>query len=249
MTLTTTVAFSYGTPTGTVTFMDGIASLGTGTLNGGVATITTSSLPVGSHAVTAIYSGDGNFSGGTSAVFTENIFDFTFGPGSGSSTSATVSRGGSATYTLAITPPNGQTTPVDITFSTDGLPLGATAVFSPATLPKNSAATNLKLSVAVPASAVSQTSRSLIRRDAPFLVAFLMLPLLATRRIRRAIGRKAFVGVLLVAGMLGGAAMTGCGGSSASGKTQAPQPQTFTLTVAATAGTLTHTTILTLTVQ
>ena len=249
VTLTATVAFSYGAPTGTVSFMDGTASLGTGTLNGGVATITTSSLPVGSHAVTAIYSGDSNFSAGTSAAFTENIFDFTFGPGSGSSTTATVSRGGTAIYTLAITPPNGSTTPLDITFSSAGLPIGATAIFSPATLPKNSAATNVQLSVSLPVSAVSQVPRSHIRRDAPFLLAFMLLPLLATRRIRRAIGSKAFVGVLFAAGILSGAAMNGCGGNSNSAKTQAPQPQTYTLTITANAGTLAHTTNLTLTVQ
>lgn len=249
VTLTATVAFSYGTPTGTVTFMDGSFSLGTGTLSGGVATITNSSLPVGSHAITAIYSGDSNFSAGTSAVFTESIFDFTIGVDSGSSTSATVSRGGTATYTLAIAPPNGQTTPLDIKFSVAGLPPGATAVFSPAMLPKNSPATNVTLSVSVPASAASQSSQSQSRRGSPFVFGFLLLPLLVTRRIRRAIASKAFVGVLLAAGMLSGVALIGCGGSGSSGSTQAPQPQTYTLTTTATAGVLTHTSTLTLTVQ
>ena len=52
-----------GTPTGTVTFMDGAAVLGTGNLSAGVATFTTSSLiscnPTPS---TAVYGGDGNAS-------------------------------------------------------------------------------------------------------------------------------------------------------------------------------------------
>jgi len=48
-------------PTGTVTFLDGGSSIGTGTLSGGVATFTTSTLAVGSHAITAQYGGDGNF--------------------------------------------------------------------------------------------------------------------------------------------------------------------------------------------
>jgi Bacterial Ig-like domain (group 3) len=56
------VAPGAGTPTGSVTFMDGSTTLGTGTLNGtGTASFTTSDLAIGSHAVTAVYGGDGNF--------------------------------------------------------------------------------------------------------------------------------------------------------------------------------------------
>ena len=55
-----------GTPTGTVTFKDGAATIGSASLNGsGVATLSTSSLPVGSHSISASYGGDGNF--GTSS--------------------------------------------------------------------------------------------------------------------------------------------------------------------------------------
>ncbi len=61
MTFTATVSANSpgsGTPTGTVTFMDGSTSLGTGTLSGGVATFSISTLPVGSHSITGVYSGD-----------------------------------------------------------------------------------------------------------------------------------------------------------------------------------------------
>lgn len=65
---TATVTAS-GSPTGTVTFLDGIVRLGTGTLNGsGVATFTTSSLIVGSHAITAEYGGDAKFSSSPSTI-------------------------------------------------------------------------------------------------------------------------------------------------------------------------------------
>src|SRR5207237_229303 len=48
-----------GTPTGTVTFNDGAATLGTATVNAsGQASFTTSGLAVGSHSVTAAYGGD-----------------------------------------------------------------------------------------------------------------------------------------------------------------------------------------------
>ena len=61
-------------PSGTVTFADGSTSLGTGSLNSsGVATFTTSSLTSGTHAITATYSGDTNFSGGTSSPMTQTV--------------------------------------------------------------------------------------------------------------------------------------------------------------------------------
>jgi parallel beta-helix repeat protein/predicted outer membrane repeat protein len=49
-----------GTPTGSVTFYDGETLLGTGALSGGQATFTTSALSLGSHTITAAYSGDAN---------------------------------------------------------------------------------------------------------------------------------------------------------------------------------------------
>jgi len=62
------VAPGAGTPTGTVTFLDGGSSIGTGTLSGGVATFTTSALAVGNHTITTSYGGDGNFNGSTGSL-------------------------------------------------------------------------------------------------------------------------------------------------------------------------------------
>ncbi len=51
-----------GTPTGTVTFKDITTVLGTGTLNSaGQATFSSTVLAVGTHAITASYAGDTNF--------------------------------------------------------------------------------------------------------------------------------------------------------------------------------------------
>ena len=55
------------TPTGTVTFMNGAATLGTATLNSGFTAFAASYLPVGNNSITAVYSGDSNFTGSTSA--------------------------------------------------------------------------------------------------------------------------------------------------------------------------------------
>jgi hypothetical protein len=49
------------TPTGTVTFSEGGSTLATVPLSGTTANWTTSSLPTGTHAITATYNGDGNF--------------------------------------------------------------------------------------------------------------------------------------------------------------------------------------------
>jgi predicted thioesterase len=54
------------TPTGTVQFFDNGTLIGTGTVNAqGVATLVTSTLPIGTDPITAKYSGDTNYSAGT----------------------------------------------------------------------------------------------------------------------------------------------------------------------------------------
>ncbi len=62
VTFTATLTGSGAKPTGTVTFLDGAAKLGTGTLNGvGVATFATAKLTVGKHSFAASYGGNGNY--------------------------------------------------------------------------------------------------------------------------------------------------------------------------------------------
>jgi len=63
-----------GVPTGSVTFKDGAAILGTGALDGsGQATLTTSALGAAAHAITALYGGDTTFARSTSAVLTQTV--------------------------------------------------------------------------------------------------------------------------------------------------------------------------------
>jgi len=246
VTFTATLTGASGTPTGTVTFLDGTTTLGTGTISSGAATYTTSSLSSGTHTVTAFYDGDDNFTVATSAAVTETIEDFSVGAPSSGSTSATVQPGGTATYTLSVTPPSGTKTPTDITFSVSGLPAGATGTFKPTTVLAGSGATNVTLSVAVPA----QSGAAVRPASQGFPVAWglLVLPLLGLRRSRRAMARTMLLLVLAVTSAIAIAGMSGCGGSgSQSGTTH--QPQTYTLKVTATAGALSHTTNLTLTVE
>ena len=71
VTLTATVSVpppGAGVPTGTVTFTDGTTVVGTSPLSpSGNATLVTAGLQVGTHALSATYSGDGNFLSSTSA--------------------------------------------------------------------------------------------------------------------------------------------------------------------------------------
>jgi hypothetical protein len=74
VTFSATVSSSAGTPTGTVTFNDGPAAIGSGTVDAsGKATFTTSALSAGSHSMTATYGGDANFASSTSAVLTQVV--------------------------------------------------------------------------------------------------------------------------------------------------------------------------------
>jgi hypothetical protein len=73
VTFTATVTGSVGTPTGTVTFKDGNAVLGTATLNAsGVAYYGAGALTLGTHSITAVYSGDSNYSTSTSSALSQN---------------------------------------------------------------------------------------------------------------------------------------------------------------------------------
>lgn len=74
VTFTATVSGPDTMPTGTVTFMDGSTSIGTGTLSAsGVATFQTTTLAGGSHTITAVYSGDTNFNTVTSSAATHTV--------------------------------------------------------------------------------------------------------------------------------------------------------------------------------
>jgi hypothetical protein len=64
----TAVAPGSGTPTGTVTFLDGGSAIGSGMLSGGVASLAISTLAVGNHTITTSYGGDANYTGSTGSL-------------------------------------------------------------------------------------------------------------------------------------------------------------------------------------
>jgi len=73
--LTATVSGSGGTPTGTVTFKDGSTVIVSGVaLTGGMATYQDPSLSAGTHSLTAVYSGDSNYSSSNSAKLSQTVY-------------------------------------------------------------------------------------------------------------------------------------------------------------------------------
>ena len=71
--LTAVVKSATSVPTGSVSFTSGGAVLGTVTLSGGQAKLSISSLAVGSHSITANYSGSSNNNGGSSTAVVEVV--------------------------------------------------------------------------------------------------------------------------------------------------------------------------------
>lgn len=90
--------------TGTVQFKDGAANLGSPvTVSNGSASLMTSSLPVGVHSITAVYSGDGNFFGSTSGGLSQDILKHSTTAILNSSANPSTA-GQSVTFTATVSP-------------------------------------------------------------------------------------------------------------------------------------------------
>jgi hypothetical protein len=71
--ISASISTAFGSPTGTVTFMDGTTVLGTVAVVNNVATLTIAMLSTGNHAITASYSGDGDFAGSNAAPLAQAV--------------------------------------------------------------------------------------------------------------------------------------------------------------------------------
>ncbi|MBK9519957.1 MAG: Ig-like domain repeat protein [Anaeromyxobacter sp.] len=128
VTLTATlaaVAPGAGTPTGTVTFLDGATVLGTCTLVAGTCTLDLATLGVGAHAITASYAGDPGFLGATSAPGLLDVSPASTSTALASSL-ATTTFGDplTLTATVAVAAPGAGTPSGTVRFFSDGVPLG-----------------------------------------------------------------------------------------------------------------------------
>ncbi len=130
VTFTATVAVTApgaGTPAGTVTFMDGANTLGTGTLDGsGKATYSTTALAVSSHTITAAYAGDGNFTRSSSSALTQTVNkDGTTAVVMSSANPSVLNQAISFTVTVAAAAPGSGTPAGTAQFQVDGKNFGS----------------------------------------------------------------------------------------------------------------------------
>lgn len=238
------VSGTSGTPTGTVTFSDNGTPLAGGTvaLTSGSAALSTAVLTAGTHNITALYSGDTNYAGSTSAVLSQVVSaaapNYTLGA---NQTSATITSGRSATFQITATADeyfNGT-----VSLSCGQLPVGVSCTFTPASMaPTNGhpATTSLVITTtsmqAALATPLSPASRG---RGAMFLASLggfgLFGGLLMGDFSRRRCLAIAAIVIALALVVLG---MSGCGSSSSANPNGTPTGQYSIQVVGiATAGT------------
>jgi uncharacterized protein YhjY with autotransporter beta-barrel domain len=111
--------------TGTITFKDGAATLGSASLGGNSASFSTGALSVGSHSITATYSGDAGNSATTSAAVSITVAAAT--PAITLSASATSINAG-ASVTLNATLSGGSAPGGTVSFQDGGTTLGSSAI-------------------------------------------------------------------------------------------------------------------------
>jgi hypothetical protein len=249
VTFTATVSSPESPPSGSVSFYDGTTLLGPISLAAGLANYTTSSLTVGTHSITAAYSGDSNFLNQTSAVVTQTVEDFTVSlstPGGGS---VTVLPGASAAYSFQVAPSGGSTLPAAVTLNASGLPAGATAAFTPSTLSQGAGSSTVTLVIRLSNQLVSNAAIPLGGGLALAMMGeIILLPLgKSTRRPRAKAWRRAGLSLLFLAVACVALGLTACGGTGTGFFAQ--RPQSYLVTVTGTSGALSHAVTVILTVE
>jgi hypothetical protein len=207
---------------------------GPATISGSTVTLT----GAGTVLLSASQAASGNYTAATASTsFTVTTgFVLAIGSGSDSAGTATVPSGAAVAFTLTLSPGSGATYPDALTLSASGLPPGASASFTPATIPAGSGATQITLTI--------QTSNQTARNERPFpggplaplALGFLVLPLAgmksARRRLRQMPQLTAILAVMVLSlgAVLG---LSGCGGKGVA----TPAAKSYTVVVTATDGT------------
>jgi hypothetical protein len=245
-TLTATVLSSTtGNPTGTVSFYDGSTLLnptGATVNSSGIATLTLDTLAVGAHNISAVYNGDTNFlTSSSSNTVSTTVLSPDFAATT-SSASLQLLPAQSVSYVYTVTPVN-PTFVYPVTFAASGLPAGVSASFSPSTIQTGSAASTT--TVTFTASAQASNAHPRLKTRPLSALALLLLPLFLGYRLRHAAQRSLRLFAFLLMLLPLAAAFTSCGGS---GFFNHPE-RSYTVTVTATCGPVTHSADVTLTVQ
>jgi hypothetical protein len=242
---TATVSAASGTPTGSVAFYKGSTLLGSATVASGVATYATSNLTAGTHSITAVYSGDTQFSSLTSSAVSQVVAGLSVSVASGGSQTATVAAGGTATYNLRIAPSAGTTFPAAVTLTSSGAPAGSTVTITPRTIAAGATATDVTLTIQVPATtaALHHAPAWALALALPLMMGIIVVPCGGVGC--QQVGKRGMLVCLLFLALVPAGGLVGCGG----GSKPAPQAQQYTVTLTATSGNVSHATTVTLTVQ
>jgi hypothetical protein len=230
--------------TGTVSFLDGGAALGAGTVDAnGIATLTTASLSPGTtHTITATYAGATTAAGsilpGVSNAVMQTVAGAITAEPSGflmtlSQNPVYVSAGGSAVLTISVVENSGFIAPV--TLSCDGVPRNSTCGFAGAVIPAGGGITTLELSTSGPGACGNPSEPYASNRHPgltglAFAGAFLGLLAIPRRRRPRLVR---WMVVAWFAGLAGVSTLAGCGGNCTDLGTL---PGTYTLSVTGTPG-------------
>jgi len=239
-----------GPSDGSVTFLDGSNALGTvpvvftGHGNNSSATLNVSNLTVGTHSITAAYENSAYFAPSVSAALQQGVNgNLNLGIASGAQSSAKVSAGQTAQYSLAI---GGAGFSGLTSLSCTGAPTGATCSVMPPSL-MVSATTPSQLRVNVTTTSRSSALLQRQRVFAPWIWAVVVIGFLGLpRRVSGASPKtRLFSTLLCFIGLLS----SSCGGNDPSSNVSGTPAGTYTITVVATSGSVTDSLPLTLTVQ
>ncbi len=227
VTLTATLSPIGGSPSGSVTFLDGTVPLATVPLTGTTASLTLTTLALGTHPVTALYNGDSNFSPATSPVQNVVVQDFSL---TLAKPDITIFHGGTATYALVLNLLGSSSSAGPVALAVTGTPTNSVVTMTPQTIPAGSGTTPVTLVVATPNYPVGPYNTGF--GGVGVAVPAFGLALLVLLRRKKLAGRlKLLAAVLVFTGLgISGAALTGCGSGWRS--------QHYTLNITATSGQL-----------
>ncbi len=234
-------------PTGTVTFYDQSVGVQLGTAPigaNGQAVFTISSIGPGVHSITASYGGDPSFLSSTSNAVSVQIDELRILRVGNNNT--TILPGTTVVYTLQVEPQVATTFLYNVSFTATGLPAGASATFSPATLPAGGKITNITMTVKTATTALNEPPPSPFERVP--LALGLLLPLFGTKAVRRRLRRiPPFLGMALFAALslTAVAGLSGCSGAGLFAERKVP----YSITVTATEGTVQRSTEVPLAIQ
>jgi O-glycosyl hydrolase len=225
--LVATISGTGTAPTGSVYFIDGSSVVGGGIIgSNGSVTFSTSSLSVGTHSLTAYYSGDTNYAAATSGAKPLTVYAVPVGDYALASSVKTMSlTGGSQQAYISVVTSGGFTQP--IAFSCSGLPQGYNCAFSPNSItPNGTGVKSVRLTITNQSTAMLDHSRS--GQGLLMLAGMCLLGLpVCWRSHRKLIGTMC----ILVLSCWLGAAVSGCNSTSHA---------SYTVTVTGTSLPLTH---------